>query len=405
MRTNLTISPRGGPQSFGSRIGGLIVPPLARLNWPVIGIAAILLGIGVTMIYAMSGVDDLYLRDGVFGVSWQGHVKKLVVAAPMALIGMACRPRWLRRYAVPLYVAALGLLALVPIIGIELNNSKRWIATPVGFDLQPSEFCKLGLILVLARFFYRRRPQTLADWVPPALLTAVPMAFVAAQPDLGTALTIVPIFLGMCYLAGARGGAILGLVILAAGLGMTAWKFSWVQDYQLRRIDTWAASFDPETLIANRNGAAFHTYHARVAIGNGGVLGTGLGRGVANQAGHLPERESDSIFAVIAEEGGLLGTSVFLVIYTLFVCLLLTLSGGIRERFSRLVIGGVALYFGAHFFINIGVNVGLLPMTGLTLPLLSTGGSSLLTSLLALGIALGLAARAEPSLDQDAFRT
>ena len=187
-------------------------------------------------------------------------------------------------------------------------------------------------------------------------------------------------------------------------VGGLAWRFEWVQGYQKKRIDTWAAGLDPNTLIENKNGAAFHTYQARVAIGNGGMWGTGLGRGVANEAGHLPERESDSIFAVIAEEGGFSGALLLVGAYLVFSGLLLAAAGRTRERFSRLVVAGVALYFAAHFFLNTGVNLGLLPMTGLTLPLVSTGGSSMLASFLALGLALGISSRQEPTLDSDAFR-
>lgn len=141
-----------------------------------------------------------------------------------------------------------------------------------------------------------------------------------------------------------------------------------------------------------------------MAIGNGGWHGTGLGEGIANRAGHLPKRESDSIFAVVAEEGGLVGAAALIALYALLVALVLLAAGRVRERFARLLVGGIGLYFGAHFAIHVGVNVGLLPMTGPPLPLISTGGSSLLTTFLALGLALGAPAHWDPSLDEDAFR-
>jgi rod shape determining protein RodA len=133
-------------------------------------------------------------------------------------------------------------------------------------------------------------------------------------------------------------------------------------------------------------------------------LGRGLGRGVANEAAILPERDCDSIFAVIAEEAGFVGTVGLTALYAVMIVLLLKSASGVRERFSRLVVTGLALYFAAHFFVNIGVNLGLIPMTGLTLPLFSTGGSSMFTSFVALGLALGLAAQREAALDGDAFR-
>lgn len=376
---------------------------LAHVDWPVLLIAGVLFATGVLFVYEMAAADLRHQRDDIL---FAGHLKKAVVALPLLLVGFFLRARWLRRNAHLIYIAALILLALVPIIGEERNFARRWIPIPVaGFDLQPSELAKLALVIVLARVFWRNRLERLSDWFLPALLALIPMGMVALQPDLGTALTIVPVTLGMFYLAGASGRLLIFLGVLVVVGGMASWKLELVQEYQLRRVDTWAASFEPETLIAGRNGAAFHAYHARVAVGNGHWRGTGLGRGIANQAGHLPERESDSIFAVVCEESGLVGAGALVLLYSLLIALLFLGAAGIRDRFARLIVGGVGLYFGAHFFIHTGVNLGLLPMTGLTLPLLSTGGSSMLTTFLALGVALGMRARWEPSLDGDAFRS
>ena len=375
--------------------------PWFQLDWSVVLLAGVMIVTSLVFVHRMALTDAEYGREEIH---FAKHLQKLAVALPFLVVGLIVRPRWLRGHAWLLYAAAMALLLFVPVLGEERNNARRWIALPLGFDLQPSELAKVALILALAGVLYRNRLQSLDQWVLPAALALLPIGLVAAQPDLGTALTIVPVTLGMFWLAGARGDTLIALGLLGVVLGGLAWQFDWVQGYQKKRIDTWAACFEHEALIDNRNGAAFHAYHARVVIGNGGLFGTGLGRGVANEAGHLPERESDSIFAVIAEEGGFLGVSLFVALYLLFCSLLLLAAGRTRERFSRLVVGGVALYFASHFFINTGVTVGLLPMTGLTLPLVSTGGSSLLASFLALGLALGLAARHEPSLDLDAFR-
>ena len=375
--------------------------PWFKTDWGILLLALAMVALSVVFVHQMAQSDSQYMRDGIY---FSGHLKKLTVAVPFLLIGYFVRPRWLRSNAWLFYAGAVGLLFLVPVIGEERNNARRWIPMPMGFDLQPSELAKIGLILILARSLYRNRLQTVTDWVLPAALALVPMALVAAQPDLGTALTVVPVTLGMFWLAGASGKTLLGLIGLGVVLGGLAWQLEWVEGYQRKRIDVWAACFDAESLREAKNGAAFHAYHARTSIGNGGLIGTGLGRGVANVAGHLPERESDSMFAVIAEESGFLGALLLVVFYTSFSARLLIAAGRTRERFSRLVVGGAGLFFAAHFFINAGVNLGLLPMTGLTLPLISTGGSSLLASFLALGLALGLSARREPSLDRDAFR-
>lgn len=373
----------------------------ARVDWPILLVAGMLLGIGLLFQSAMAGADDLFARGDV---SFAGHVKKVAVSLPVLALAFFLRPRFVRRNAGLGYALCLLLLALVPLVGDVRNNARRWIQLPLGFDLQPSELAKLGVILFLARLLYRRRMRTPEEWGAPCVAVLVPMALVIAQPDLGTAMTLVPVALGMFYLAGARLRAVLLVVLAALLVGFATWRFELVKEYQLKRVDTWLETWEPEALVLQRKRGAFHAYHQRVAVGNGGLRGLGLGQGIANRAGHLPERECDSIFAVVAEEGGLLGASATLALYLLLVLLILVAAGSIRERFARLAVGGIALYFAAHFTINAGVNVGLLPMTGLTLPLISQGGSSMLASFAALGLAVGLAARHEPSLDEDAFR-
>jgi rod shape determining protein RodA len=275
---------------------------------------------------------------------------------------------------------------------------------PLGFDLQPSEPAKLAVILMLAGALHQSRLRHVGDWFRPAIFALVPMTLVALQPDLGTAMTLAPITLGMFYVAGVRARTLLALLCGVLLAGVLAFQVGLLHEYQLQRIDTWLESWSPAPLIHARNGAAFHTYHARVAIGDGEWFGTGLGAGVANEAAHLPERDCDSIFAVAAEEGGFIGGSALIGLYALLIVLILHSASQVRERFSRLVVTGVGLYFASHLFVNVGVNLGLVPMTGLTLPLLSTGGSSLATSFFAIGLVLGLASHQEPSLDKDAFQ-
>lgn len=384
-----------------------LLPEIAwgRFDWLIAGLAAVLLATGLVFIRAAFDANlDFRRTELALGNPFVKHLKTIVIATPVLLAGLYLRPTWLRRNAFVLYMIGLAVLATVPFIGIELNNARRWIATPVGFNLQPSEPMKILLILALAQVLYRNRLRRLGDWVRPAIVALVPMMMVAAQPDLGTSLTIPPVTLGMLYLAGARGRTILALVATLFLAGFLAWSGGLIKDYQLRRVDTWIATLEPQALIENKNGAAFHAYNARVPIGNGGLRGTGVGQGIANRAGHLPEKESDSIWAVIAEELGLVGSGAVLFAYFLFAMLILRAAGELRDRFSRLVVGGVGLYFASHCLIHVGVNIGLLPMTGLTLPFVSTGGSSILASFGGLGLALGLTARRTLALDEDAFR-
>ena len=373
----------------------------SEVDWHILLIAFVLLGFGLLFLEAMEGSLSSQTKESI---DFAGHLEKVALTAPLVLVGMLLRPGWLHRNAPWIYVGSLVLLALVPFVGEERNNARRWIQLPM-FDLQPSELAKLGVILILARVLHRNRLQHFEDWWKPAFCALLPICMVVLQPDLGTALTIVPVTLGMMYLAGARGRSLVGLCACVVLLGYTAVRAEWVQEYQLKRVDTWLGSYEAEALIDQKNRLGFHVYHARTAIGNGGWAGRGLGEGIANETGYLPERDSDSIFAVISEEAGFLGAASLLFLYTMFVILLMNSAAGLRDRFARLVVGGVALYFAAHLFINVSVNLGLLPMTGLTLPLFSTGGSSLLATFLALGIALGLASHHEPNLDRDTFRT
>lgn len=370
------------------------------MDWHVLLVAIALLALGTSFVHGVaSSKANQFAQD----VSFESHRQKMLVALPLLLAAMFVRPAWLRRNAPLVYAGALGLLVAVFFVGDERNNARRWIQFG-RFDLQPSELAKVAVIVMLARLLAENRLRDLGDWARPLAAAGLPMLLVAGQPDLGTALTLVPITLGMLYLAGARARTIGTLVLGGVFAGWMAYSAGWIRDYQLERIETWVGSYAPEDLIQNRNGTAFHLYHARVAAGNGGLYGRGLGEGVANETGLLPERESDSIFMVVAEEAGFLGAVGVLLLYGTLVVLLMLSASSLRDRYARLVVGGVGLYFASHLVINVAVNVGLLPMTGLTLPLFSTGGSSLLATFVAIGLALGTATNRELRLDEDAFR-
>lgn len=371
-----------------------------EVDWPVLVIALVLLGVGLLF---LNGIGGSTANEVTREVSIAGHRQKVLLTLPLLALGLLVRPGWLRRNATWIYLGSVALLVLVYFIGEERNNAQRWIQLP-RFDLQPSEIVKVAVILMLARVLAENRLESPSDWARPLLVVLVPVVLVAGQPDLGTAMTLVPVGLGLLYLAGARTGALVGFLAAGVGGAWLAVEAELVRDYQLERVDTWLASYEPEGLIERKTGSAFHVYHSRVTAGNGGLLGRGIGHGVANETGLLPERESDSIFMVVAEEGGFVGAVGVLLLYATLVVLLMIAAAGIRDRFARLVVGGVALYFASHLVINVSVNIGLLPMTGLTLPLFSTGGSSLLATFLALGLALGMGANHETGLDRDAFR-
>lgn len=392
---------RRDPSAYGVGAGRWLRAPRWRdFDWHVLGIVALIFAVGLMVIQAIAEADHFPGRQEV---SYSGHLSKVVVAVPCFLVALCLRPRWLRRNAWALYVLCLTLVVLVPFIGVERNNARRWIDLVV-FDLQPSELAKLGVILILARVLQSNRLERPRDWILPCALVALPLLFILKQPDLGTAMTLIPISLGMFYVAGARGKTIVQLVAACGLLGGCAYQFNWVRGYQAERVETWLSSYEAVELIDGRYGSAFHAYHARTAIGNGGLWGEGLGEGVGSRVRSLPELDSDSVLAVILEEGGFVYGGMLLFAYALFIGLIFVSASEMRDRFARLVVGGVGLYFAAHLFIHCGVNLGLLPMTGLPLPLISTGGTSLLMSLTAIGLALGLSSHYERTLDEDSFR-
>lgn len=374
-----------------------------RLHAFPFGVLLLAMGFLATGLIFISAMDASPSNTDLRRIDFASHREKVMVAIPVFFAGLFVKPAWLRRQTPLIYLGCLVLLVLVLLIGDVRNNAQRWIQFP-RFDLQPSELAKIGVILMLARVLHENPLERFGEWALPFLVAVIPMGLVIIQPDLGTALTMVPVTLGLVYLAGGSGATIAGLVGGALLFGGAAYQQGWVQDYQAERIDTWLESFETEDLIAARNGPGFHAFHARAFTGNGGLYGRGLGEGVANETGLLPERDCDSIIAVVAEEAGFIGASTLILLYAVMVGLLMTAAARLRDRYGRLVVGGVAIYFGAHLVINVSVNLGLLPMTGLTLPLLSTGGSSQLATFLALGLALGLASHHERSLGSDAFR-
>jgi rod shape determining protein RodA len=288
--------------------------------------------------------------------------------------------RALGAVSVALYLAAIAALLFVLAVGETAYGSRRWIV--VGdTNVQPSEIAKLVIIIVLAKYLADRQERVTEPkvFLTSLGLAALPTALVFAEPDLGSAVIFVAIWLGMVILAGARPSHIFGLI--GAGLVSVPFVFlAFVSDYQRERIALW---LDPgsESL-----GSGFNILQAEISIGSGGILGKGLTQGTQTQLDYLRTQTTDYIFSVLGEELGLVGA---LLLFGLFVILLFR---GIRaaslsqDVFGRLLAAGIVIFIVLQAFINIGVNLRILPVTGIPLPFISQGGSSLLTLFIALGI-------------------
>ncbi len=279
-----------------------------------------------------------------------------------------------------LYVAAVAALMFVLVVGESTYGSRRWVVLG-DTQVQPSEVAKLVIIVVLAKYLVDRR-ERLHD--PRVFLTslglvAVPTALVFAQPDLGSAVIFVAIWLGMVVIAGVRPAHVLGL--LGAGLVSVPFVFlAFVSDYQRERIALW---LDP---TSDSLGSGFNILQAEISIGSGGILGKGLTHGTQTQLDYLRTQTTDYVFSVLGEELGLVGA---LVLFALFIILLfrgMRVASVSADMFGRLIATGIVIFIVLQVFINVGMNLQLVPVTGIPLPFISQGGSSLITLFIALGI-------------------
>lgn len=347
------------------------------------------------------------------------HAMMLSIGAVLGLLVVLTHYARFMRAAWLLYAAALLALAALPWFGVVVNGAQRWYRLPGGFQLQPTEFAKLALIVALASYLrFRAKATTWEGLFVPLLITAVPAVLILKQPDLGSSMVLWPVLLSMCLVAGTSVRALLGL--LAVGVLAMALGFSVLHDYQRQRVTVWWQHFDwqPEVVVAEpseeqklarqemirlQRTSAYQPWQALIAIGSGGLSGFGIGRGPQNVHDFLPYRENDYIFAVVAEETGWLGCAAVLGLQLLLALRLLLVGARSRERFGRLLAVGVAAYLASQSLIHAAVCAWLLPAKGLPMPFLSHGGSSTLAAMLAVALVLGVSARREPVLAADGF--
>lgn len=323
--------------------------------------------------------------------SWAGpalavrHLINTGIGLALALVLVRTDVRWLRAAAPWVYLAGLaGLLLVLSPLGVTVNGSRSWIHLPGGFSLQPAELSKIalviGLAMILAEGRDRQRPprwwEVLTAWV----LAGIPIALILLQPDLGTALVLGFLTIGVVAASGAARGWTVAAVLGAAAAVWAALAVPLLDSYQVDRLLAFLdPGLDPE-------GIGYQTRQVRLAIGSGGWEGAGLGEGLQTQGGFIPYQYTDFIFSVAGEElgfwgsGGLVALLGFLIVRALWVAL------HSEDRFGRLVAVGVASWFAFQTFQNIGMNLGLMPVTGLPLPFLSYGGSSMFACWLAVGL-------------------
>ena len=293
-------------------------------------------------------------------------------------------PQKIARAAVPLYVVAVLLLVAVAAGGTVVNGSRRWLNLGVG-RFQPSELMKIALPLMLAWYFQQHETRIrFRDFAAAVALIAVPVWLIKGQPDLGTALMIGASGLYVLYLAGLSWKVIVGLAAAAGAAAPLIWTH--LHDYQQERILTF---IDPSR---DPLGAGYHSTQASIALGSGGVIGKGWLNGTQTHLDFLPERHTDFIFAVFGEEFGLIGNALLLVLYLLLIGRAFVITMNASTLFTRLIAGAITLMFFTYAFVNMAMVSGLLPIVGVPLPLVSFGGTALVSLFIGLGILMSVQA-------------
>jgi rod shape determining protein RodA len=340
--------------------------------------------VGLSLI-AVYGLVVLYSASGQSLPTVRGTIARLLLGAITMLLLARINPNFLRRSTPWVYAAGCLLLLVVAAIGHVGMGAQRWLNLGL-FRFQPSELMKLAVPMMCAWYLHERPlPPSWTALAAMGALILVPVALVAKQPDLGTAALIAIAGGLVIVLAGLRVRVMAGLLALAATAAWFGWSF--MHDYQRKRVLTF---LNPQT---DPLGAGYHIIQSQIAIGSGGVFGKGWMNGSQAQLEFLPERSTDFIFAVIGEEFGLLGLLLLLLLYAFVVGRAIYLATQTQDTFARLLAGSLALTFFVYVFINAGMVTGLLPVVGVPLPLVSYGGSSVVTLLAGFGILMALYSR------------
>jgi rod shape determining protein RodA len=352
-----------------------------HIDWALVSALIALGALGVVMIYSTSS-DPTRVTSRLYIT--QLYAIALGLVAMLFMLTLDYRAFTDKSHLI--YIGLLGLLVYVMFFGMVQMGARRWI--PLGvFNLQPSEFAKVGVALVLAKFFGENRgTPAWTDLAIGGVLTLIPFALIAKEPDLGTAVTLLPVFLAIAYLAGMR-MRILGLLLLCCLLAApVAWRFA-LKDYQKARVSTF---LDPSQ---DAKGAGYQQIQARITVGSGGLQGKGFKKGTQGQLRFLPVAHNDFIFSVLAEEQGFAGVLAALGLYLFVILRTLEAARLSKDRLGSYLVLGVLASFTFQVVYNITMSAGLAPVKGLTLPLMSYGGSSMIATLAGFGLVLNVRMR------------
>ncbi|GMT42779.1 MAG: rod shape-determining protein RodA [bacterium] len=349
-------------------------------DWPLFFLTLLISFFSVVVIYSANFTSDsefirsIYLRQ----LEWNFYGLFLLVLLA------ALDYRILERPAYIVYFIFIVLLVKVLLSARVISGSQRWL--PVGgMNLQPSELMKVVLIIALARYYNEERGNETMGFrqlLLPAVIALIPVVLIAKQPDMGTAMIYMAIFVVITFVNGIKRETLVATGVGALVLIPAAWYS--LRDYQKSRIFAmWNPSADPL-------GAGYHTIQSKIAVGSGGLFGKGFFAGTQSKLNFLPEKHTDFIFAVFAEEAGFVGTMLLLILYFIMILRMIDVILKTKDKAGSLMAAGVTAMFGVHFFYNVAMTLGLTPIVGIPLPLLSYGGSALLANYAAVGLLLSI---------------
>ena len=361
--------------------GGLRAP---GIDWVLVVAVAALLTIGTLAIWSTTATRDTLTGDDPTAFL-RKQLVNIAIGVVLAVMVMATDHRWVRILAPVVYVASVVGLVLVLVAGQDINGSQSWLVVG-GMSIQPSEFAKLAVVVGTALLVAERtegnwrRPVQTVDVVGMLVIAGIPAALIMLQPDLGTMLVLSATVFGMLAVSGAPRRWLAGLVVAAVAVAALAVTAGLLKPYQ---IDRFMAFTDP---ALDPLGAGYNTEQARIAVGNGGLWGQGLFDGSQTQAGFVPEQHTDFVFTAIGEELGLVGAGLVIALVCVVIWRALLISYATDDLFGRVAAAGVACWFGFQAFQNIGMCLGIMPVTGVPLPFVSYGGSSVFAGMLAVGL-------------------
>ncbi len=353
-----------------------------RLDWWLL-IAALTLSIGSSVFVWSASRSDLAGDDPQYFLN--RHIINIVIGLVLAFIISRLDYRLLRAYSPVFYgLAIFGILLVYTPLGATIAGARAWIKLPGGFTMQPSEFAKVAIVLILAVVLAEKRDAETEprdrDVALALLLAAIPIGLVLLQNDTGTVLIMCTIVVTMVAVSGARTRWVAGLLVGGATAAVVAWQLGFVKDYQIARLTSFV---NPDDAAST---AAYNATQARIAIGGGELWGRGLFQGPQTQGNFVPVNESDFIFTVIGEEVGFVGAALAIVLLSIVLWRGMHVALAAQELYGRLVAAGVVAWLAFQTFENIGMNLGIMPITGVPLPFVSYGGTSMFASWIALGL-------------------